>query len=89
MAALGAEVFAAADLAAGPPRDELAGPGLRVALLLVVFVGIVKNRSHGSCLLSRASLLRCFFLRHFLAAMDRGVNLLRLGLIHTQNLDQI
>src|SRR5215470_8148543 len=62
--------------------------GLRVAVLLLVLVGIVKRLYHGSCILSRASLLRFFFVR-FLLSRNGIMNFLRLRFIHAQNIYQI
>src|SRR6266705_3108116 len=62
--------------------------GFRVAVLLVVLVGIIKDLFHGSCILSRASFLRFFFLR-FLFSRNGIVNFLRFRFVHAKNIYKI
>src|SRR6266516_4641086 len=62
--------------------------GFRVAVLLVVLVGIIKDLFHGSCILSRASFLRFFFQR-FLFSRNGIVNFLRFRFVHAKNIYKI
>src|SRR5205809_494656 len=62
--------------------------GLRVPVLLIVLFGIMKNLSHGSCILSRASFQRFFFPR-YLFSRNGAVNFLRFHFIHGQNIHKV
>jgi hypothetical protein len=84
----GAFALETADFRATAGFACLCAAGLRVAVLLVVLVGIVKSLFHGSCILSRASLLWFFFLR-FLLSRNGVMNFLRLRFVHGQNVHEI
>ena len=71
--------------AAGLEAAGLRPAGFVTALLLVVLVAILsfKILVHGSCILSRAGLLR------FLLSMDCVMDFLRFRFVDTQNIHQV